>query len=145
MLLLILLSLLRITATTTNPATTSIATTRKGNMLILVMLLALPLLLLVTLDTTTSNSKYLNTTSMTSITITPKGMKGIFSSFFFGGGGELNHNTLSVCRLSKGRYTNILRTVWFVKLKLTGLVVGDVELTKSKYLHPSVTVSTHSS
>jgi hypothetical protein len=72
--------------TTTNPATTSIATTRKGNMLILVMLLALPLLLLVTLDTTTSNSKYLNTTSMTSITITPKGMKGIFSSFFLGGG-----------------------------------------------------------
>ena len=30
-----------------------------------------------------------------------------------------------------------------MKLKLTGLVVEDVELTKRKYLHPNATASTH--
>ena len=39
--------------------------------------------------------------------------------------------------------SNILGTVWCVKLKLTGLVVRDVELTKRKNLHLSATVSTH--
>ena len=57
--------------------------------------------------------------------------------------GELNHNTPSVCRLSKGCNNNILGIVWFVKLKLTRLVVRDVELTKRKYLHYNATTSTH--
>ena len=30
-----------------------------------------------------------------------------------------------------------------MKLKLTGLVVRDVELTKRKYFHPNATASTH--
>ena len=30
-----------------------------------------------------------------------------------------------------------------MKLKLTGLIVGDVELTKRKYLHPNTTASPH--
>ena len=54
-----------------------------------------------------------------------------------------NHNTPSVCRLSEGFNSNILGTVWCVKLKLTGLVVRDVELTKRKYLYPNATASTH--
>ena len=57
--------------------------------------------------------------------------------------GELNHITLSVFRLPKGRNINILETVWCVKLKLTGLVVGDTEVTKRKYLHPTDFASTH--
>ena len=32
-----------------------------------------------------------------------------------------------------------------MKLKLTRLVVRDVELTKRKYFHPNTTVSTHTS
>ena len=46
----------------------------------------------------------------------------------------------SASRLSK---ECILRTVWYVKLKLTELVVRDVELTKRKYLHPNATGFTH--
>ena len=38
---------------------------------------------------------------------------------------------------------NILGTVWSVKLKPIGLVVRDVEIIKSKYLHPNATASTH--
>jgi hypothetical protein len=43
---------------------------------------------------------------------------------------ELNWIMSSACRLSKGRISYILGTAWYVQLKLTGLVVGDVELTK---------------
>ena len=48
----------------------------------------------------------------------------------------------SVCRLSKGRISNIFVTVWCVKLKYTELVVGDVDLTKRQYLYPNATAST---
>ena len=51
-------------------------------------------------------------------------------------------NLPSVCRLSNGHTSNILGTVSYVKLKLTALVVGDVELTKRQYLHHNTTVST---
>jgi hypothetical protein len=71
----------------------------------------------------------------------PKGMKVKFSRNFEGGD-ELNQNMPSMCRLSKGCSSNILGTVWCVKLKLIGLVERDVELTKRKYLHPNVTAST---
>ena len=67
-----------------------------------------------------------------------------FSRYFLGGGeGELNHNTPPVCRLSKGCNTNILGTVWCVKLKLTGLVVRDFKLTTRKCFHPNATASIH--
>ena len=59
------------------------------------------------------------------------------------GEGELNHSTSSVCWLSKRRNNNILGTVWRVKLKITGLVVRDVERTKRKYLYPTATAFTH--
>jgi len=49
----------------------------------------------------------------------------------------------SVCRFSKGCNSNVLGTVWCVNLKLTGLVVRDVELTRRKYFHPNATASTH--
>ena len=65
-------------------------------------------------------------------------------TFFFGGGGvELNNNTQSVCKLSKGRISNILGTVCCVKLKLTGLFVRNVDLTKRQYLHPIATAFIH--
>jgi hypothetical protein len=44
--------------------------------------------------------------------------------------------------LSKGHISNILRAVSFVKIKLTTLVVGDVELTKRQYLHHRTNAST---
>ena len=56
--------------------------------------------------------------------------------------GELNHNTASVWRLSKGHTTNILGTDWCVKLEPTGLVLWDVEITKRKYSHTDATTST---
>ena len=49
----------------------------------------------------------------------------------------------SVCRLSKGCNSNILGIVLRLKLKLTGLVFRDIELTKGKYLHSNTTDSTH--
>ena len=55
---------------------------------------------------------------------------------------ELDENTPSVCMLSKGCNSNILGTVWAVKLQLTGLFGRDVELTKTKYLHPNSAAST---
>jgi len=61
----------------------------------------------------------------------------------FEGEGELNHNMPSVCRLSKGCNSSILGTVWCVKLKLTRLVVRDVELTMRKFLHPIATAPAH--
>jgi hypothetical protein len=59
-----------------------------------------------------------------------------------GGEVELDHNTPSACRLSKRRISNILGTTLSVKLKLTGLVVGDIELTKRACSHPTTTTST---
>ena len=56
---------------------------------------------------------------------------------------EQSHNTPSLFRLSKGFNSNILGTFWYVKFRLTGLFVRDVELTKRKYLHPNATASTH--
>jgi hypothetical protein len=63
----------------------------------------------------------------------PKGMKVIFSRVFFCCGGELTHNRPSAGRLSQGVKINILRTVRFVKLKLTGIVMGVVELTARSF------------
>jgi hypothetical protein len=51
-------------------------------------------------------------------------------------------NLPSVCWLSKEHTSNILGTVSCVKLKLTTLVVGDVELTKRQYLHHNTNAST---
>ena len=106
----------------------------KGNTLIL------PLLVVLTLfNTITSN---INTTIVTAITTMPKGMKMKLSRDSEGEG-ELNHDVPSVCRLSKGCNSNILGAVWWVKLKLTGLVLRDFQLTKRKYLHPKVITFTH--
>ena len=57
----------------------------------------------------------------------------------------MNHNTPSVCRLSKRRISIIFGTAWCVKLKLVGLVVRDFELTKDDIcivllLHTAVTI-----
>ena len=82
----------------------------------------------ITFDTTTRNA---NTTTTTTITTLPKGRKVKFRGFF-SGGGELNHIAKHVCWLSRGRSSNVLGTVWCLKLILTGLVVGDVVLTKRK-------------
>ena len=75
------------------------------------------------MDTTTNNT---NTATVTTIKAMPKGTKVKFSREFGGGEDELSHNTPSVCRLSKGRISNILGTVWWVKLKLAGLFVGAI-------------------
>ena len=40
-------------------------------------------------------------------------------------------------------HQDILGAVWCLKLKPTGLVLGDVELTKRQYLHPNTVASTH--
>ena len=68
-----------------------------------------------------------------------------YSGNFEGGEGGLNHNTPSVCRLSEGRISIIFGTAWCVKLKLVGLVVGDVEPTKDNIcilllLHAAVNI-----
>ena len=52
------------------------------------------------------------------------------------------HNTLSTCKMSKGHISNILGTVLFLKLKLTVIVLGDVELTRRQYLHLNAAAST---
>ena len=83
----------------------------------------------------------INATTVTSVTTMPKGMKVKFPRNFEGEG-ELNHNMPFVFMLSKGCNSNILGTVWCVKLKLTGPVVRDVEQIKSKCLHPNATAST---
>ena len=79
---------------------------------------------------------------MTTITTMPKGMKVKFSENIEGGRWT-ESNTPSVCRLSKGRINNTWGIDWYVKLKLTGLVVGDAELTKKWNLYPYATASTH--
>ena len=71
-----------------------------------------------------------NTTTVTNITTLPKGIKVEFPEIFFRVEGEPYQNTLSVCRLQKGHISNISGTVLCVKLKLTVLVVRDVELNK---------------
>ena len=103
-------------------------------MLILLLLVVLPLF-----STITNN---INTSTVTTITTMPKGMK-LKLSRDLKGEGELNHNAPSVCRLSNGCDSNILVTVRCVKLKLTGLVVREFELTKRKFSHPNATASTH--
>ena len=68
------------------------------------------------------------TATFTTITTLPKGMKvKFFHDFFFWGGGELQDNTSTVCRLSKGRNSNMKSLVYEVK------TVGDVEQTKRTY------------
>jgi len=79
---------------------------------------------------------------VTTIRTMPRAMKGTFS-VSFEGGPELTYKTSSVCRLSNGCNSNILGTVRCVKLKLTGLDVRDVELTKTKYFQPNTAASTH--
>ena len=49
----------------------------------------------------------INATTVTTLTTMPKGMKVSFQKILRGEG-ELNHNTLFVCRLSKGWNSNIL-------------------------------------
>ena len=73
-----------------------------------------------------------NTTTMTTITTITKDIKWTFLESIERDG-ELNQNTPFVWKLSKGLIDNMLGTVWCLKLKLTGLVVGDVELTKRQY------------
>ena len=43
--------------------------------------------------------------------------------------------------LSKGRINNILGTASSMKLRITRLIVGDVELTKREYLNASATTT----
>ena len=83
-----------------------------------------------------------NTTTVGTIKTTPKGLRAKFSRNFEGED-EMNENTSSVCRLSKGCNSNVLGTIWCVELKLTELVVRAVELIKRKYLHPNATTFTH--
>ena len=90
----------------------------------------------------TAITSNINTTTVITSTTMPKGMKGKISKKMRGKC-EPNQNTSSVCRWSKECNSNILGTVWCVELKLTGLVVRNVELTKRKYLHPNATASTH--
>ena len=92
----------------------------------------------IAINTITSN---MNTTTLTDITTIPKGMKVTFSRNFEGEMPTESHH--AVCRLSKGCNSNILEKVWCMKLKLTRLVVRDVERTKRKYQHFNPTASTH--
>ena len=54
---------------------------------------------------------------------------------------KLITHTPTLCRFSKGSNSNVLGTIWCVKLKLPRLVVGDVEQTKP--LHTYAIASTH--
>ena len=47
--------------------------------------------------------------------------------------------TLCACRLSKGCISNIPGMVEGIKLQPSGFVKGDVELTKSDYVHTTTT------
>jgi hypothetical protein len=44
--------------------------------------------------------------------------------------------------LSKVRISYIIEAAWNVKVKLTGLVVRDVELTQKEYLHATTIICT---
>ena len=88
--------------------------------------------------TTTCNTP--TTTTVNTATTKAKGLKvKILKNIE--GEVELNQNTLCACRLSKGRVSNILGTAWSTKLKLTGFVAGDAEITKRQYLHAATTTS----
>ena len=82
-----------------------------------------------------------NAIAVTTITTIPKVMKVKFYENISGNFCCTDDNLPSVCRLSIGHIINILETIFYVKLKLTRLVVGDVELTKRQYLHHSITTS----
>ena len=72
----------------------------------------------------------------------PKGMKVKFLRNFEGEG----VNRITPRRLYEGYQkgvTEISQKSLMSKLKLTGLVVRDVELTKRKYSHPNATAFTH--
>ena len=101
------------------------------------------LLLLVVIPLFNTITSSINNATVTNITTMPKDMKVKFSRNFEGEG-ERNHNTPSVCSLSKVCNSNVIETTWCVKLKLTGFVVRDVEQTNEKKLHPNATASTHS-
>ena len=85
------------------------------------------------------------TTAVTTITTMPKGVKVKFSENICENFSCTENNLPFVCRLSKGHLSNIPGTVSCVKLKLTIIVVGDVELTKRKYLHHNTSASTPTS
>ena len=85
-------------------------------MFLILLLLLLPVLLLLIL------LLELLKLLLTAVSITPKAKKGKFSGSLEGKG-ELNHNTLSKCGLSKGCVNDILGIVLCMKLKLTGFVV----------------------
>ena len=85
----------------------------------------------ITINATTSNT---NTTTVTTITFTPNCMKVKFPRNFEGEVNWIRTHHL-YAGLSKERDSYILGIVWCVKLKIIGLVVGDVELTKRKCFH----------
>ena len=78
-------------------------------MLIILLLVVLPLV-----NTFTSN---INTTTVTAITIKPKGMKVIISRELLKREDKLNLKMPCVCRLSKSYNINILGTVWDVEVE----------------------------
>ena len=92
--------------------------------------------------------QYVNATActnatVTTITIMTKGMKVKFSGNIEGNG-ELNRNKLSVWAFLKGVSQQYLRNgIWYPKLKLTGLIVGEVELTQRQYLYLNATAYSH--
>ena len=88
---------------------------------------------------TTSNT---NTTIVTTITTMPKDRKVKFLGNFEKEGELYVPANPPVCGLSKRRINNVLGTVLCVIWKLAGIVVRDVELIDSQYLHPNVTAST---
>ena len=57
-------------------------------------------------------------------------------------GRKPNQSRLFVCRSSKSCTSNILETIYCVRLKLPGLLVEVVELTKTLYFHPNAAAST---
>jgi hypothetical protein len=72
----------------------------------------------------------------------PKGMKVEFSVDFEKGRLTESEKALLIQVVQRCN-SNILGIVWWGKLKLTGIVVRDVKLTKRIYLQPASTASTH--
>jgi len=80
------------------------------------------------------------TTTTTKAKVARSKLSGIFEKNV-----ELNQNTICVCRLWKGRISNILGTAYGIKLKLSGHFESDIELTQIHYAHTTTATAAISS